>query len=62
MVEDGSGETKTLSLIYPQKKKSQSVRSGLLDGQRINAMLRSVEQCVRNEVGYHIDICRVTKG
>jgi hypothetical protein len=42
----GSGGTKSLSLIYPDKNKSQGVRSGLLCGQRVSAMFWSVERCL----------------
>jgi hypothetical protein len=42
----GSGGTKTLSLIYPHKKKSQGVRSGLLGGQCDRARFWSVERCL----------------
>jgi hypothetical protein len=42
----GSGGTKTLSLIYPHKKKSQGVTAGLVGGQCVSAMFRSVERCL----------------
>ena len=43
----GSGETKTLSLIYPHKKKSQAVMSGLLGGQHVSAMFSSVDRPIQ---------------
>jgi hypothetical protein len=42
----GIGGTKALSLIYPHKRKSQRVRSGLLGGRRVSVMFCSVERCL----------------
>jgi len=43
----GSGGRKILSLIYPHKKKSQGVKSGLLGGQYVSAMFSNVDRPIQ---------------
>jgi len=54
----GNVGTKTLSLMYPQKKKSQGVKCGLIGGQHVSAMFSSVDRPIQLHGRFSSRYCR----